>query len=70
MMGMGFGGIFGLVFIVVIVWAVIKVVANNNINDNTKLSSGNDALEILKRRYAKGEIDREEFEEMKKNLKK
>ena len=30
--------------------------------------SGSDAMEILKARYARGEISREEFESMKKDL--
>ena len=30
--------------------------------------SGDDALEILRQRFARGEIDREEFEERKKHL--
>ena len=38
---------------------------NSNYDRN---SSGSNAMEILKERYARGEISREEFETMKKDL--
>jgi putative membrane protein len=34
----------------------------------TPTATGNAALEILKTRYARGEITKEEFESMKKDL--
>lgn len=63
--GMGFGWIIGIVVLVLIIWAITKGInANNNPSANEKKS----ALDILKERYAKGEIEKEEFEERKKNL--
>ncbi len=72
---MGFGGIFGILLIAVIVWAVIQFTNNNNSRNpfNTtgrKIGSGEEnALDILKKRYARGEISKEEYEKMKQDLK-
>ena len=65
---MGFGGIFMWVFwffwIVVIVWAVV-IVAGGRKQPSAKQKT---ALDILKERYAKGEIDQQEFAQKRKDL--
>jgi len=63
--GMGFGWIIWLVIIVVIVWVVFQFKGDNSgYNNKTSESS----MDILKKRYAKGEISKEEFEKMKKEI--
>ena len=62
---MGFGGIIGLILLVVIGWYIMKTV---NQNSSTRNSDNTSALEILKGRYARGEIEKKEFEERKKDL--
>ncbi len=72
---MGFGGIFGILLIAVIVWAVIQFTNNNNSKnpfDTTRGKIGKEegnAVDILNKRYARGEINREEYERMKQDLK-
>jgi len=70
--GMGwFGGIFFLVFwILVIVGMVflIRWLIHASKGHSEVRSSGSRALEILKERYARGEIEKAEFEEKKKDL--
>ncbi len=62
--GMGFGGILWIAIIALIVFLVWQYLRQNkNLGD-----SQNSPLEILKQRYAKGEIDREEYEEKKRDL--
>ena len=72
--GMGwwmvFGGIWTLVFwggiIALIVWGIRKLTERGGSGtDSTQKSS---PLDIAKERYARGEITREELEEIKKNL--
>jgi len=64
-LGMGFGFLFMLLFLVAIIWLVVTLVnpAQSNEKDNS------DPLTILKKRFAKGEITKKQFEEMKKEIK-
>jgi len=71
--GMGwFGGIFVILIVILIVVAVIFLLPRLKQNykiDAAETSSGKSkAHEILKERYARGEIDKSEFEEKKKDL--
>lgn len=67
MMGWFGGGLMMIVFwvllVVFIVWIVREIGGRNS---HSRFDSN--ALEILKERYAKGEIDKKEFEEKKKDL--
>lgn len=47
-------------WIVIVVWFLIAI--------SRKRKGNETSLEILKRRYARGEITKEEYEEMRKNL--
>jgi putative membrane protein len=70
--GMGwFGGIFMIIFWILILVALvffIKWLVQSTGRGQTGPAAGNRALEILKERYARGEIDTAEFEEKKKVL--
>ncbi len=72
----GFGWIFMVVFWSLIIWVIIALVRGSFGkghmcgHDHGDDAHGKDKspLEILKERYAKGEIDKKEFEERKKDL--
>jgi putative membrane protein len=63
--GMGWGWIIGLIVIIAIIWLIVKSV---NAGSNDQPIRNKSALDILKERYARGEIDKEEFERRKKDL--
>ena len=60
---MGFGFLFMILFLGVAVWLIISLT-----NATQKSKKNEDALTILKRRYASGEISKKQYEEMKKEL--
>lgn len=74
-LGWGWGGIWGLgmMLFMVFFWVlfalgiayIVRMLFGHH-NDERK--SQNKSIEILKERYAKGEIDKKEFEEIKKDL--
>jgi len=74
MMGYGFGwlgAIFGIVWaiiLVLIIVGIIRWVRGGPYGHHRHFFNENTALTILKERYARGEIDKEEFESKKKDL--
>ena len=66
--GMGLGMIIFWGLLIWIIYLIIKSASQNN--SNSLKSDGESALEVAKKRYAKGEITKKEFDEMKKEFKK
>lgn len=64
MMGWFGGSIMMVLFWGAIIYFIVWIVHNNKTNGE----SGKKSIDILKERYAKGEIDKKEFEEKKKDL--
>jgi putative membrane protein len=61
--GMGWGMWFIPLLIILLIYFLVK--------NNSQTKNGQNAespMEILKKRYAKGEITKEQFEEMKKDI--
>ena len=63
---MGLGALFMFVFwgivIALVVWLIVRLARSG------KQTASENPLEIAKARYAKGEITKEEFEQLKKDL--
>ena len=65
--GAGMGGGFMLIFwLLIILIVVLLIKANSNKSDSNQQPET--PLEILEKRYARGEIDEEEFQRRKKQL--
>lgn len=63
---MGFGFLFPILIVGVLVYAFLNM---DSLKRNDVFHrSGKDANQVIKERYAKGEIDDEEFERMKRKL--
>ena len=71
MMGFGWGWfmpVFMIIFWGLIIWGIVALVRGVGAPGSADSLKGDSALDILKRRYARGEIGKEEFESRKKDL--
>lgn len=64
--GMGFGWIIGLIILIVFILIIIRNLKPDKEKSNLTTKS---ALDILNERYAKGEIDKNEYLSKKQDLK-
>ncbi len=68
----GFGGIFTILFWVVIiglaVWLISSLVSRTNSQPPANLPPAELPLDILKKRYARGEITKDQYDEMRRDL--
>ncbi len=64
---MWLSGLLWIILFALIIWGIIRFTAISQ-NKGQSGSTNETPLEIIKKRYARGEIGREVFEEMKKDL--
>ena len=68
-MGMMIWGVFLLGLLLILIFVVVVVAAVKWLGDRkSPLVMRENALDILKKRYAKGEIKKEEYERIKKDV--
>lgn len=65
--GMFPGHMFGFVFMIIF-WLFIALVAISIFKKINRSTHSDDSISILKERYARGEITKEQFHDMKKDL--
>ena len=65
---MGIGMLFWLLVVAGIVLLVVWAIRTGSRQGTGSTTQGADAIEIARRRYASGEISREQFEQLKKDL--
>ena len=69
MMGPGFGGLFMWILLLIAVVLIVYSLMRASKTGSFGTSPYETPLDLLKKRYARGEITKEKFDEMKKDLK-
>lgn len=64
----GYGGAFMMLLWILLIAGIVLLIVWLVRQSGARNGGGNTALDILKRRYASGEIGKEEFEQMKREL--
>lgn len=63
--GMGFGWIIGILLLFALIWIATRMIPAT---EGPSRGKNKTALEILKEKYARGEIDEQEYERIRKNI--
>jgi len=66
--GFGYGGMFMWILFLILLGVVIYFIILSTKSKNFDGQSGETPIDILKKRYAKGEITKEDFDRMKNEL--
>lgn len=68
--GYGYGGLFMILWWVLVIVGIVALVKwlVTSLGAGSRPDSGGKALDILKERYARGEIDEQEFQKRKRDL--
>lgn len=68
LLGYGYGGMFMWILFLILIGVVIYFIFQNAKSKNVAGQSQETPIDILKKRYAKGEITKEDFDRMKNEL--
>jgi len=66
--GYGYGGMFMWIIILIVIGLVVYFIVQGQKTKGQTPTQNESHLDILKKRYAKGDITKEEYESMKKDL--
>ena len=66
--GFGYGGMFMWIIFLLVIGLLIYFIVQSQKTKGQRPTQNENPLDILKRRYANGEIQKEEYERMKKDL--
>ena len=66
--GFGYGGMFMWIIFLLVIGLLIYFIVQSQKTKGQMPTQNENPLDILKRRYANGEIQKEEYERMKKDL--